>query len=166
LIITATLSSHPCFQNRIIIEGLPDPVLIQKLIQIFWLRTDVIDLLTRSCLEIHLQVRERKASLSTHPNRAPGIQIPKMIVTPNVQDDVFGRMIQLHNPHPPVGLVDAVPTDPVIPDRFLQVRGQILLPRLPVADLVTMCEAIFIRVQAGRSIGKFTTVLAPSDSYE
>ena len=84
----------------------------------------------------------------------PGHQVPVVVVIEDVEDQIIraqaGGTPQLH---PQIGLVDAVAADAVVADRLLQVSGQVLLPGLPVIDLVAMGEAVAVGVDASRAVG-------------
>ena len=70
-------------------------------------------------------------------------QAPDVIVSPDVEDEVFRAVIGPFLPnHSAIRLVDAVSSHPEVPYRFAQVSCQVLLPRLAVADLVALREAV------------------------
>src|ERR1700733_13069986 len=69
------------------------------------------------------------------------------IVAPHVEDHVLCAIgCPLHPQHPAIGLVNAVAADAKVRDWLAEMAGQVLLPRLAVADLVALGEAVAVRV--------------------
>ena len=91
----------------------------------------------------------------------PRIQITKMVVVPDVKDNVFRRIFLFDLQHTPIGLVNAVATDAIVSDRLLYMCCQILLPGLTVTDLVAVSEAVAISMDTTGSIRKVDDFAGP-----
>lgn len=77
----------------------------------------------------------------------------KVIVTPDVEEDVFATEItHLSADHPPIGLQSTVPTHAEVADRFTEVSGEVLLPGLMITHLVTLGETVAVGVETAGPI--------------
>src|SRR5262249_44749134 len=82
-----------------------------------------------------------------HEGAATAQEAPDGIVAPDVQDQILGSVVgPLLADHSAIGLVDAETAHAEVADRLTQVRRQVLLPGLTVADLVALGEAVAVSV--------------------
>ena len=119
-----------------------------------WTRVGTLD--ENAALPIDLHVRHRRIgrlAIDTKPRPLPAVQIAIVIIVENVENNALGRQALFLAPHPQICLIDRVAADAEVADRFSQVRGQHLLPRLAVADLLATCEAVAVGVDAARAVG-------------
>ena len=77
-----------------------------------------------------------------------------MIIVPDVEDDILGSIFLFNLKHAAKGLVDAVTTNTIITDWLSYMCRQVLLPGFTVADLVAVCEAVTISMNAAGLIAK------------
>src|SRR5207249_3561211 len=80
------------------------------------------------------------------------VEVAIVVVVKDIEDNVLGGPPLLDFEHAAIRLVGAVATDAVVADGLLQVRRQVLLPRLAVADLVAMGEAVAVGVDAAIAV--------------
>ena len=76
-----------------------------------------------------------------------------VVVVVDIEDDVLGGCSLFFFEHPQIGLVDGPASDTEIMHRLLEMRRQVLLPGLVVTDLMALCEAVAVGVDAAGMIG-------------
>src|SRR4029453_6746173 len=105
-------------------------------------------------------MRQRESALrpGAGPNGPPGIQVAKVIVIVNIQDDVLDAALLFHHQHAAISLINAVAADAVVSNGLLKMRRQILLPGLAVADLIAVREAVAEGMDAARLVGKLNSL--------
>ena len=125
----------------------------------------VLKLGERAGLQVDLDVRPGvavKETLAVIGWRGPGVDhappaahnAARRIIAPHVEDHVLRAVGRpLHPQHPPVSLVHAVAADAEVPDRLAEMAGEVLLPRLAVADLGALGEAVAVSIDPRLPVG-------------
>ena len=88
-------------------------------------------------------------------------QVAEVIVVINIQDDVLDAALLFHLQHAAISLINAVAADAVVSNGFLEMRRQILLPGLAVADLIAVGEAVAVGMDAARFVAKLRDLPGP-----
>src|SRR5689334_22842733 len=145
-------------QGEVVDQGFCHPLRIRHPIERLACGKEVLFLHKPACCQVHLDVGPEVVM-----KHLPTLVVPRLvddsvpasqqasdvIVSPNVEDQVFRTMVgALFADHPPVGLINSKASHAEISDRLAQMSRQILLPGLTVADLVAMSEAVSVGIDA------------------
>ena len=98
-------------QNRIVAKSLQHPVQVPEFVQVLCGGTRIRDLDNVVLGHVDPKVRERALPGSGAADLAPRVEVSKVVIVENIEDNVFGRMRLFDNFHPFVRLIDAVASD-------------------------------------------------------
>ena len=91
--------------------------------------------------------------VAAHPRDADpagGVHIAHVVVVPDIENQVLRGevLLRLGEKGAAPGVVDAIPPDPEVADRLEKMRGEDLLPGLPVVHLGALGVAVAVGVDA------------------